>query len=219
MFLGHYGVAFAAKRVAPRMSLGTLFFAAQWADLLWPLLLLAGVERVRIAPGLMAANSLDFTHYPVSHSLVALAVWGALFGLVSWRFRRDATGAWVLAAVVVSHWVLDLIVHQPDLPIFPGGPRLGLGLWNSVPATLIAEGLTLGLGLLVYLRSTTARDRVGRVSLWALVVLLILIYVSNLWAPPPSNVQQLAMFALAGWLVVPWGYWIDRHRSAKTVQR
>ena len=133
MFLGHYAVALAAKRAAPRTSLGTLIFAAQWLDELWPILLLAGVERVRIVPGLMAANPLDFVSYPISHSLLMAIVWGAVIGGIYFAVRRYVSGAWIVALAVVSHWVLDLVVHRPDLPVWPGSAtRVGLGLWNSI---------------------------------------------------------------------------------------
>ncbi|MDR7459247.1 MAG: hypothetical protein QN139_05545, partial [Armatimonadota bacterium] len=129
MFLGHYGAAFAVRPAAPRLPLGTCVLAAQWADLLWPALLLAGVERVRITPGTTVLNPLEFIHYPVSHSLLALVGWGvALGGLTWWRRRALADGV-VIAALVVSHWVLDLFVHRPDLPVWPGSPPAGLGLW------------------------------------------------------------------------------------------
>ena len=117
MFLGHYGVAFAAKRAAPRTSLGTLAFATQFLDELWPILLLMGLEQVRIVPGLMAANSLDFVSYPISHSLVAAIGWAILIGLVYFVIRRYGRGAWVVAALVASHWLLDAPMHRPDLPL------------------------------------------------------------------------------------------------------
>ncbi|HEX6361785.1 MAG TPA: hypothetical protein VFZ93_02430, partial [Albitalea sp.] len=128
MFIGHFGVGFAAKRVAPAVSLGTLFLAAQFIDLLWPTLLLAGVERVEIRPG--ANPPLAFVHYPVSHSLVAVLGWAALIGGLHFGLRRRLRAALVVGAAVLSHWVLDLLVHEPDLPLAPGAARVGLGLWH-----------------------------------------------------------------------------------------
>ena len=158
MFLGHYGVALGAKRAAPGASLGTLILAAQLLDELWPLLLLLGLEHVRIAPGLMAANSLDFVHYPISHSLVAAAGWALLVGVGYYLVRRYSRGAWVVAAAVLSHWFLDAPMHRPDLPLWPGSEvRVGLGLWNSVPATIALELVVFALGLVLYLRTTRAR--------------------------------------------------------------
>jgi membrane-bound metal-dependent hydrolase YbcI (DUF457 family) len=140
MFLGHFGAGFAAKAIAPRVSLGWLFAAAQFIDLLWPTLLLAGIERVRIAPGATAVTPLVFEHYPVSHSLAAVLAWAALVGALYFAVKRDRRGATVLAALVASHWFLDAIVHAPDLPLYPGSATLaGMGAWSSLPLTLAIE--------------------------------------------------------------------------------
>src|SRR5262249_13115085 len=131
VILGHYGVAFASKRIAPRASLGTLTFAAQWLDELWPILLLAGIEHVRAAPGLMAANSLDFISYPFSHSLLMAIVWGLTIGGIHYVARRERKSALTIGLLVVSHWVLDFPMHRPDLPIaFGASAKVGLGGWN-----------------------------------------------------------------------------------------
>src|SRR5919206_3052204 len=140
MILGHYGLAFAAKRVAPRTSLGTFAFAAQWLDELWPILVLAGIERVGVAPGLMPANPLDFEYYPYSHSLAGAIVWGVLIGGICYAMRRDRRSATVVGLLVLSHWILDLPMHRPDLPLWPGSAvRVGLGGWRSIPLTIAVE--------------------------------------------------------------------------------
>lgn len=214
MLLGHYGVALAAKRVAPRSSLGSLILAAQWADLLWPILLITGVERVRVAPGLMAANSLDFVSYPYSHSLLMLVVWGVVLGAIYFAVRRYRRGAWIVGGLIVSHWVLDLIVHRPDLPLWPGSPmEVGLGLWNSIAGTLVVEFGLLVLGAVVYVRTTRARDRIGSWGLWAMLVLLGAMLLSGFAGPPPPDPRVIAYSALGLWLFVPWGAWVDRHRE------
>ena len=214
MFLGHYGVAFAARRAAPRTSLGTTAFAAQFLDELWPVLLLLGIERVRIVPGLMAASALDFVSYPVSHSLLAAAGWGLLIALVYLVVRRYGRGAWVVGAAVVSHWLLDAPMHRPDLPLWPGSRTLvGLGLWNSVPATVVLEVALLAAGLGLYLRGTRARDRVGSWGLWAMVGLLTAFFLGGTFGAPPPSERALALSALGLWLFVPWGWWVDRHRE------
>jgi membrane-bound metal-dependent hydrolase YbcI (DUF457 family) len=213
MFIGHFAVGFGAKRFAPRASLGTLFLAAQFIDLLWPTLLLLGVERVRIAPGDTAFTPLDFEHYPWSHSLFMVIVWGGMFGAVYYALRRDARTSVLLAMVVLSHWLLDFLTHRPDLPLWPDGIRVGLGAWNVVPVTLAMEIGLLACGLLLYARSTRARDATGRWALWALVTLLGLIYAGNLLGPPPPDVMAIAWAGHAQWLLVAWGYWIDRHRE------
>ena len=215
MFLGHYGLAFGAKRLAPVTSLGTLILAAQLADEVWPIMLLARVEKVRVVPGLQAASPMDFVSYPITHSLLTGAVAGLIFGVLYFLARRQKRGAWVVGALVPSHWFLDLLMHRPDLPLWPGGSKVGLGAWDSVPLTLLLELVFFGGGLVVYLRSTVAIDRTGTVALWAMVGLLGLFYSSGFIGPPPSP-EAVAWGALLLWLFVPWGYWIDRHRRLAT---
>jgi len=221
MFLGHFAVGMGAKRVAPELSLGTLFVAAQLADLVWPVLVLAGVERVEIAPGATAVTPLDFVSYPWSHSLVALVVWGALLALAWLAIRRGRPGAaLVLFATVVSHWLLDVASHRPDMPItLTGTRRLGLGLWNSVPATLLVEALLFAGGIWLYVRSTRARDRVGRLALAGLLAFLAVIYVANVFGPPPPSARVIAWSGLAMWLLVLWASWVDRHREPRIQPR
>ena len=216
VFIGHFGVAFAAKRAAPRASLGTTFVAAQLADLIWPILLLAGVEQVRIAPA--AENpflNLEFLSYPWSHSLATEIAGGMVLGLLAYVASRDARSAIVVGALVPSHWLLDWVVHVPDLPVFPGtAGRFGLGLWHSPAITVALELIVFAGGVAVYANSTRARDRIGRVGLWGLVLLLMAFYAASIVSPPPPTVTALATGALIGWplTLLPW--WIDRHRSA-----
>src|SRR4051812_46064322 len=139
MFLGHFGIALAAKKVAPRPSLGALLTAALLVDGIWPLFLLLGWEKVEIVPGITAVTPLDFVSYPYTHSLVAGLLWGALLGGAYFLRARDRTGALWIGLLVVSHWVLDFVAHRADLPLWPGSPRFGLGLWYSLPATLVVE--------------------------------------------------------------------------------
>lgn len=215
MFIGHYALAFGAKKAAPAVSLGTLFLAAQLADLLWPILVLAGIETVEIRPGATRVTPLVFVYYPYSHSLLALILWGAAFAAVHRGLRnsRLATG-FLLSALVVSHWFLDFLTHAPDMPLWPGGPRAGLGLWNSRPGTIGVElSLFLG-GLVLYLRATRARNRRGVWALWSLVVFLLAAYLVNLFGPPPPGVAAVAGSAAVMWFLVAWGYWIDRNREA-----
>ena len=214
MFIGHYALALAAKKAAPAVSLGTLFLAVQLADLVWPVLVLAGVERFEIRPGITAFTPLDFVHYPYSHSIVALAAWGTALGVGYMIARKaGARSAILLAALVLSHWVLDFITHRPDMPLTVGdSSKVGLGLWNSIAATVALEGALFAASAWMYSRTTRATDRTGTWALWSLIAFLSIVYVANFMGPPPPSVAAVAWSANALWLVVAWGYWIDRHR-------
>jgi membrane-bound metal-dependent hydrolase YbcI (DUF457 family) len=220
MFVGHFAVALGAKRLAPKTSLGTLVAAAQLIDLVWPVLLLAGVEVVRIDPGNTAYTPLDFASYPFTHGATSVLLWAAAFGLLyAWR-RRDQAGAWTVAGLVASHWLLDALTHRPDLPLWPGGPKVGLGLWNSVPASVAVEALLLAGGVWLYYRTTRWRDGVGRYGLYAFLGVLLLIGAANLLGPPPPSAQAIGAAGLALWLFVPLAAWIDRHRAVReTIDR
>lgn len=215
MFIGHFAVGFAAKRAAPRTSLAALIAAASFIDILWPVLVLLGIETVRIEPGVTAFSPFDFTSYPWSHSLLMVLVWGAVFGLAYRAAGGYGRGAWVLAALVVSHWVLDWISHRPDMPLAPGaGARAGLGLWSSVPATLAVEGALFVAGLGLYLATTRARNRKGTIGLWAFVAFLLLGYLGSLGQVPPG-VTVVAVTGLAASAIsIPWIWWFDRNREA-----
>jgi hypothetical protein len=214
MFIGHYAVALVAKKAAPKTSLGTLFFAAQFLDLLWPLFLLFGLEHVRVDIGNTAFTSLDFYDYPISHSLLAALGWSLILGLIYFFRRRYLQGAIVLGFGVLSHWLLDYVTHRPDLPIAPGlQTYVGLGLWNSAFVTALIEGALFIGAVILYARATKAIDRAGKYAFWAFVGFSIFLYVGNILSrqqPPPET--ALAVGGLTQWLMVPWCYWIDRHR-------
>ncbi len=214
MFIGHNAVGFASKRLAPRISLGWLMAAPMFLDLVWPLLLLAGVEHVAIrsAPA-TKFETLNFTDYPWSHSLVGACILGVLFAAVYWLRARDGRGSIILFAGVVSHWVFDFFTHLPDLPLYPGGPKVGLGLWNSVPGTVAVEAALYAIGIAIYLRTTRSRDLTGTIALWAFVLLLAAIYVASLFGPPPDKTSEIGWLALAAWIFPFWAGWIDRHRE------
>jgi len=215
MFIGHNAVGFASKRIAPRTSLGWLMTAPILLDLLWPLFLLLGIEHVRIAPGNTKFTPLDFYDYPWSHSLLMSIVWGVLFAAAYFAKTRYTAGAVTLACGVVSHWVLDFFTHGPDMPLYPGGPKVGLGLWNHPMATMLIEGLMFIAGIAVYVRVTRPRDRTGLFAMWGLVIMLTVIYAANTQGPPPPNVGMLIGLAFAQYLIPIWAAWIDRHREAR----
>ncbi len=221
MMIGHYAVALAAKPSAPKVSLGWLAAAAIFLDLIWPLLLQAGLEQVAVVPGITVVTPMDFISYPWSHSLLMSLVWGALFGGLYYALTNERRGALVLAVLVVSHWLLDFITHRPDLPLMPGESiKLGLGLWNSLAGTLVIELGLFVLGVFFYARATKARDGIGRWGLIGVIVFLLLIYASVIFGPPPptdttaiviADVAQILFLLLLGW--------VDRHRQPMRLLR
>jgi hypothetical protein len=218
MFIGHFAMAYGAKRLSPRVSLGTLFAAAQLSDVIWPVLVLAGVEHATIAPGDTAFTPLRFESYPISHSLLTVAAGGALFGAVHFWRKRRLTDAVVLALLVLSHWVLDFVSHRPDVPLWPGGPRLGLGLWNSVRATLVVELALFAGGLWLASRATRASDGFGRWGFAGLATLLLLAYASAAFSPPPPSMAAVAWTGIVGAIVfLGLAAWVDRHRAPASV--
>jgi membrane-bound metal-dependent hydrolase YbcI (DUF457 family) len=217
VFIGHYALAFGAKRNAPAVSLGTLFLACQFADLLWPTLVVLGIERVEVDPGNTVLTPLNFVSYPYSHSLVMLVVWSALFALAyrtikGWRPHAIA----IVATLVFSHFILDFVTHRPDLPITLNGTRrVGLGLWNEPAAAIAIELALFSAGTAIYVVVTRARDRIGAIGLWTMIAFLMAIYVAALFGPPPPNASAVAMAGHLSWLFVVWAYWVDRHRVSK----
>jgi len=207
MFIGHAALALAAKPIAPRASLGVALAATFWLDLVWPIFVLVGIERVEVAPGITAFTPLDFVHYPWTHSMLAAALWSLLFGLCCWKLGRRA--ALVMGLLVFSHWLLDAASHRPDLPLWPGAsPLVGLGLWNSVSATLAVESLLFAGAVALYLRTG------GNAGLrfWSLIAFFVLAYLGAAFGPPPPNATAVAASALALWLLPVWGWWIARQR-------
>jgi len=217
MLLGHYAAGLAAKRFSPVVSLGTMFIATQLLDLLWGTLVALGVEHVRIVPGITAFTPFHFISYPYSHSLLLAAVWATLFALLLFFTKRTARGALVVWAVVLSHWFLDWVTHRQDLPFLPveGSGRHGLGLWHSVPLTFLVEGLFFAFGLWLYLRATRARDKVGSRAFWAMIGLMLVIYVASPMMTPPEDPQALGSSALLLVFFGAWAYWVDRHREPR----
>lgn len=216
MFIGHFAAGFAGKKVAPAVSLGVLFLAAQFLDLLWPSFLLFGLETVKVTPGITVVTPLDFTSYPYSHSMLAALGWAILVGGGYWLIRRDNRSGALLGVLVFSHWVLDFVTHRPDLQLTPGSPvRVGLGLWFSLPATVTIESLMFLTGVFIYGRCTRPLDRVGKYGFLTLVAFLFVTYAAAIFGPPPPNITSLAWGSQMVWLLVLWGFWVDRSRRMK----
>jgi hypothetical protein len=216
MFIGHFGLSLAAKKAAPRVSLGTLFIATQFVDILWPFLLVLNIEKVAVTPGYTKMNALEFIYYPYTHSLLMGIVWGAVLGTIYWLLKRDVRGSVVIGICVLSHWFLDLIVHVADLPLTPfSDEKVGLGLWNYVAVTLVIEAIIFLAGTFIYITFTKAKNKIGKWGLWSLVVFLLLITLSNTFGPPPpDSVMTLfvSLVVLMG-IIVSLSYWVDRNRE------
>jgi membrane-bound metal-dependent hydrolase YbcI (DUF457 family) len=215
MFVGHFAVGFAGKRWAPKVSLATLILAAVLADILWIVFFPIGIEQVLIEPGIMPANSLNLVHIPYSHSLLMDAVWGGLFAWLYFFFRRDARGASMIFAAVVSHWFLDFISHRPDMPLIPGMDlRVGLGLWNSRAATFVVEGALWVYGVALYLRATRPKGRAAVYAFWPMIIILTAFWLVSLRGDPPSSLSDLAIVnSVFLAIFFAWAAWMNRSRS------
>jgi hypothetical protein len=205
MFIGHYGLGMAAKKLAPKTSLGTFFLATNWLDLIWPFFLLLGLESVKIVPGITKLTPFDF-HYPYTHSLICVLGWAILLGGINFLIRKNIKTAFIIGLLVSSHWFLDFWVHRPDMPLLMNGPMLGLGFWNSWTITLLSEFTVYMVGLAVYLN---VRKKPSR-WFWALALILPVIYLGFMFSPPPPNQLAVAISGLSQWLMVGWGYLADR---------
>jgi hypothetical protein len=216
MFVGHFAVGFLAKRAEPRLSLGTCVLAAVLADILWPIFMIVGLEQVQFKPGKGAANYLLAFNIGLSHSLLMDLLWGALFATTYFLSKRNGRGALILFAAVVSHWFLDGIAHRPDMPLAPWTHRrFGLGLWASIPATIVVEGGLWLVGIILYLLITRAKNWAGVYGFWIAITLFTLFWYQNVAGPPPANprvapVSSLIFFSLT----VLWAYWMNWLRPA-----
>ena len=212
MFIGHFAIGLAARKVAKLPSLAMLFIAVQFLDLIWPIFVLLGMEHLSIDPGNTAITPLNFEYYPYSHSLLMAIFWGLLLALVYWLFTKNKQGSWILAGLVLSHWVLDLITHRPDLPLTPFGEvKLGLGLWNYPLAAISVEFAIFLLGAYWYFR---AGNPPRKIAYWALIAFLLIIHVVNLTGPPPPSVAAVAWSANLLWIIVLWAWWVEREKRS-----
>lgn len=220
MNIGHYGVSLGLKKADKNINLGLLFFASQFVDILWAVLVLLGIERADIVPGITAANPIDYTYYPFSHSLIASLIWTGVLYII-FRVLPTKPGsqkskvALVMATAVLSHFFLDLLSHRPDLPLSIGdSPKIGLGLWNFVLVSYIVEGLIFFIGLWLYMRATDGETFAGKYGMLIFAAFLFLTNLMNLFGTPPPNSQTLATFSLTTYLLsIGIAFWLDRKRS------
>ncbi len=213
MFVGHFGVGLAAKKVAPEVNLGVLFLFCQLLDLIWPALVLINVEHVSVDNAATVVTPLNFSHYPFSHSLVATLSYSLIAALFTWRVFRFVRIGVATFAVVLSHWILDFMTHRPDLPLFFGDEKFGLGLWNSLWGTFFVEVGIFIIGIVIYLKSSPLQNRKRKIIFWSMISFLSIIYLGNIFGPkPPVDTPAAAIAgpALAMWLIVFWGYYADR---------
>jgi hypothetical protein len=216
MFIGHFGIGLATKKVAPQISLGTLFMAVQFLDLIWPTLLLLNLEQVVIHPELSGNRVLEFSNYPYTHSLLFALLWSVAFGGVYYLINKNRRNALVVGLGVLSHWVIDLIVHFHDLPLYPGhSPLVGFGVWSSMLITSILEASFFIVGIVLYLCSVTFDNNTGRIVFWLLMVFLASVHLWSAFAPPPASVTELAWSAQFQWLFVALAYWADKNATAR----
>ena len=219
MFVGHYAVGLAAKQFAPRTSLGVLIAAPILLDLLWPILVLIGWEHVSVVESANPFLRLQFDSYPISHGLVAVIGWATLFASIYFGVARYLAGAITIWIGVISHWLMDYMVHRPDLPLYAGSSRLlGLGLWNRRWITIAVELTLLAAGVAVYLFQTKAKDKIGSLGFWAFIVVIVALYGVVVFGPTPPSVNKLAIGALSSLLFVPLAWWFDSHRERRIVE-
>jgi hypothetical protein len=217
MFVGHYGPSFAATAIDRSIPLWGAFVAVQFVDVVWALLVLLGIEKVRIVPGITASSPLDLYYMPYTHSLVAALLWAAAAALV-YRLLLAPEGwsaAVVIGVAVFSHWILDLLVHRPDLPLYDDTLKVGLGIWNYPVAAFALEAAVLFGGMYLYRRATRRAGGPGPVGIVLVGAVMLIPQVVVYLGPPPSSDREAAVGALAAYAVFAGlAYWLDRTRAA-----
>lgn len=216
MFIGHFGVGLAAKGIDKKPSLGTYLMAAQFLDLIWPVFLILGLEKIKIEVGTTALSPVNFEYYPFTHSLGAVVLWGLLFALIYLIIKKNIKSSVIIFFLVISHWLLDFIVHTQDLPLLPWmKTKVGLGLWNSAGLSITIEILIFIVGAGIYIHKTHSKNEKGIIGIWSLLVFLLAMYFLNIFGPPPPSAEPVAYVGLAQWFLILWGYWADKNRTSE----
>jgi len=204
MFIGHYGPAFGLKPLCKPVPLWVLFIAVQWLDVVWSVLVYAGIEKVRIVPGFTEGSALDLYYMPYTHGLVgALALSLLLGAIVAWCIGAARARVFlVVAAAAFSHWLLDLLVHVPDLPLYDDSLKVGLGLWRHIWISLPLELAFLGLGAWLYARYVPAQRAHGDRWLWLFVAAMAALEIYAAVGPAPTAPKDIAVKALVAYGVL-----------------
>ena len=208
MFIGHYALGLIAKKNQQAPSLAMMFIAVQLLDLIWPILVLLGIESFSIDPGNTKLTHLSFEFYPYSHSLLMAIVWGLLLGLCYYLFTKNRRGSLLIGGLVLSHWLLDFITHRPDLQLSPFNDfKIGLGLWNFPIGEISLELILFGVGAFLYFKSSKFKRKT---AFFLLIVFLLIVHLMNLFGPPPPSVMAVAWSANLMWIIVLWAWWIEK---------
>ncbi|MCP4884144.1 MAG: hypothetical protein GY908_10155 [Flavobacteriales bacterium] len=211
MFIGHFALGFASKKISNSLSLALMFMAVQFLDLIWPIFVLLGIETVAIQDGITKLTPLDFTYYPYSHSLLMAIFWSLLFGMVYFIITKNRQNSLILAGLVLSHWVLDFLVHRPDLPLSPFSDyKVGLGMWNYPAVEMIIEFSLFFTGVYFYY---SVKKPKKKIAFWSLIGFLLIIQVMSFFGPPPPDVNSIVWSANLVWIFVFWAWWIEHEKQ------
>ena len=222
MFVGHYGPSFAVKALDRSIPLWLLFIAVQFVDVLWGVFVLLGIEKVRIVPGITATNPLDLYYMPYTHSLVAATVWAGV-AAIGYRFvpkLRSWGAAFLVAAAVLSHWILDLLVHAPDLPLYDDTAKVGFGLWNYPVLAFLLEAGLLFAGIFLYFNTAKGVTSGGRSGMIIFACIMLAVQGLVFFGPPPSSDQAAAGMALIAYVTFGGvAYWLEKKWARQAHER
>ncbi len=220
MFVGHYGPSFAGKVLRQSVPLWALFLAVQLLDVFWSIFVLLGIEKVRVVPGFMAASPLDLYYMPYTHSLEGAIFWAVAGGIAYWLIRRADGwgGAGLVSVAVFSHWILDFIVHGPDLPLWGSSLKVGLGLWNYPITSFVLEISLLFGGMYLYLKRTEPLTGTGRYGMLVFGGVMAAVQAVAYFGPPPPSGRAAAIAALTSYIVfASTAYWLERKRVPRGI--